>query len=159
MVLGFTVIRGKEIVHNIEIRGKEIVHNIELLKWIQHRGKVMVKKMGAEIRRADVKLEKMRESMEVAIKAISKLLEEVESMRKDVAALERTRKNVEKAMNDMEEQAMLEESFREEFSFSLEEEELEGTGATEDATIEEEEVVQDKEKQEKSETVMEVTDD
>ena len=41
-------------------------------------------------------------------------------------------------MNDLEEQAMLEESFKEEFSF--EEEEIEGKGTTEveeDATIEE----------------------
>ena len=81
-------------------------------------------------------------------------------MREDVAALERTGKDVEKAMHDMEEQAMLEESFREEFSF--EEEELEGKGATEvkeDATIEEEELVLNKEIKEKSETLMEVNDD
>ena len=121
------------------------------------RGKVMLKKMGAESRRADMKVKRMRESMEVAMRGLSPLMEEVETTREDMAALDRTRKNVEKAMNDMEEQAMLEESFLEEFSF--EEEEVEGKGAMEDATIKEEELVQDKEIKEKSETLMEVTDD
>ena len=121
------------------------------------RGKVMLKKMGAESRRADMKVKRMRESMEVAMRGLSPLMEEVETTREDMAALDRTRKNVEKAMNNMEEQAMLEESFREEFSF--EEEEVEGKGAMEDATIKEEELVQDKEIKEKSETLMEVTDD
>jgi len=55
------------------------------------RAKIMLKKMGAEIRRADMKLKGMRERMEVAMTGISKLLEEVETMREDVAALERTR--------------------------------------------------------------------
>ena len=82
--------------------------------------------------------------MEVAMRGIAKLLEEVETMKEEVAGLERTRRNVEKAINNMDEQDMLGESGREEFSFEEEELDLEGEGATEvkeDSIIEEEELL------------------
>jgi len=81
------------------------------------RAKIMLKKMGVEIRCTDIKLKGMRENMEVAIMGLAKLLEEVETMKEEVGALERTRRYVEKAMNNREEQVMLEESCKEEFSF------------------------------------------
>ena len=82
--------------------------------------------------------------MEVAMRGIAKLLEEVETMKEEVAGVERTRRNVEKAIKNMEEQDMLGESGREEFSFEEEELDLEGEGATEvkeDSIIEEEELL------------------
>ena len=68
--------------------------------------------------------------MDMTLRGIANLLEEIETMREDVAAFDRTRRNMEKAMKDMEEQAMLEEILREEFAFEEEELELEGKGAT-----------------------------
>ena len=125
------------------------------------RVKIMLKKMGAEIRRTDMKLKGMREHMEVTMRGLAKLLEEVQSMREEVAAVERTRRRVEKAMNDMEEEALLEESFKEEFSFDVEVE-LEGQGAMElkeEAIIEEEEVMPQDQIKDNNESHMEVNED
>ena len=87
----------------------------------------MVKKLGAEIKHTERKLQGMTEYIEMALLGITKLLEDMESVREEVAALEKTQWSIEYELKNMEEQAMLEESFREELVF--EEEESEESGA------------------------------
>ena len=50
----------------------------------------MLKKMGEDIRRTDIKLKGMKESMEVAMRGLATSLEDVQAMREEVAAVERT---------------------------------------------------------------------
>ena len=91
------------------------------------RAKIMMKKLGAEIKHAERKLHGMTEYLEMALLGITKVLEDMKSIREEVAALEKTWRSIEYELKNMEEQAQLEESFREEFVF--EEEESEERGA------------------------------
>ena len=91
------------------------------------RAKIVMKKLGAEIKHAERKLQGMTEYLEMALSGITKVLEDMKSVREEVAAFEKTRRSIENEIKNMEEQAMLEESFREEFVF--EEEESEESGA------------------------------
>ena len=75
----------------------------------------MVRKMGAQLKRTNIRLNTVEENVEVAVSCISDLLEKVKSMKEEMKALERTRSEILQNMEEMEERAILEESFEEEF--------------------------------------------
>ena len=76
--------------------------------------KVMVRKTRAQLKRTNRRLTTVEESLEVAVSGISDLMEKVKSMKEEMRALERTRREILKDMEVLEERAILDESFEEE---------------------------------------------
>ena len=78
------------------------------------KGKVTVKKTGEELKKCNRKIEVLKKGMDKAVNSLCKLGERIKEIKEELQNIQRTRAVLQNDVNEMEQEAIMEESMKEE---------------------------------------------